>query len=51
MKRINVELGGALLPPYYGNLSKHWITLWVELVQINSSVISEKHIIKKKVLL
>ncbi|XP_073970571.1 OCA2 melanosomal transmembrane protein hoepel1 isoform X2 [Rhodnius prolixus] len=48
MKRINVELGGALLPPYYGNLSKHWITLWVELVQINSSVISEKHIIKKK---
>ncbi|XP_014242132.1 P protein-like isoform X2 [Cimex lectularius] len=43
MKRLSVEIGGSLLPTYYGNLSRHWASIWVEMVRTNSTL-SEKHV-------
>ncbi|CAH1397553.1 unnamed protein product [Nezara viridula] len=47
MKSIDVELGGSLLPSYYGNMSQHWSSLWIEVVQTNDTT-SEKSISFKK---
>lgn len=33
VRRINVELEGAILPHYYGNMSHRWLTVWIELVK------------------
>lgn len=49
MKRISIQLGGSLLPKYYGNMSKHWASLWVEVVQTNSTDASEKSILFNRV--
>ncbi|KAL1137871.1 hypothetical protein AAG570_009567 [Ranatra chinensis] len=51
MKQVNIELGGSLLPPYYGNLSKHWASVWIELVQSNGTglhITSEKYVTYSK---
>lgn len=45
MKRISIELGGSLLPQYYGNMSKFWASLWVEVVQTDDATASEKSIL------
>ncbi|XP_044738075.1 P protein [Chrysoperla carnea] len=34
-KQMTLYLKGALLPTCYGNLSKNWISVWVELVELN----------------
>ncbi|XP_060515962.1 P protein isoform X2 [Cylas formicarius] len=33
--KLNVMLEGALLPPYYGNLSYNWLSVWVQLLVVN----------------
>lgn len=34
-KQVIVTLQGAILPSCYGNLSTHWLAVWIELVNLN----------------
>lgn len=36
MRQISVDVEGALLPDYYGNLSSRYLFVWLELVQTRS---------------
>lgn len=57
MKRITLEIGGAVLPspgdepssPPKANNSHNWLTIWVELVQVSGNV-SVKNPLKEKYL-
>lgn len=33
-KQVKIRLEGALLPPYYGNMSQNWMSVWIQEVII-----------------
>ncbi|CAH0549056.1 unnamed protein product [Brassicogethes aeneus] len=45
--KVTVMLAGALLPPYYGNLSKHWMTVYIQLIVLNKMPIDKDRSIEE----
>jgi hypothetical protein len=33
-KKLELALRGAFLPPYYKNMSKNYLSVWVQLVEV-----------------
>lgn len=50
-RKLYVMIVGALLPEYYGNLSTHWLNIWIELLVLTELPKSHTEIKSTSILL